>query len=592
MENVWYNEYRPKKFEDVLGQDLAVTVLSNAIITKRVKNGYLLSGSRGVGKTTLARIFANNLNSIDKNPQANIDIYEMDAASNTSVDDVRLLIENASTPPLVGDYKVFIIDEVHMLSKSAMNALLKILEEPPVYLVFVFATTNPEKILPTILSRLIKLDLNNHTIEDLEKNLKRIANDKSMNIDDKSINLIAKKANGGQRDAINYLQTLNEYNLEEYNISNVSSILGVLPDELVKSIIYTVKSSNVTLEYKKNLISVIQKLQISPIAMINQILEDLLDKHFNSNTENSDLIAILADYVTLNLPVTNLIEVIAYLDLKYITKKELQEVSLNQQLNIIVDKKKELTEDKLLESKVTESTIEKVEIKKQEKIEIIDQIEQSEPTIQVSSDHFERIEKTEIVTNYNVLENDIEFQNVENNEIINDRLYEVTPSSDVIVNSNIINNSEVNLVQINKILQNLPKDKKAPTKFVNNITNFEILLKDNIITLSKKMKLPIELEENEVKYLEDKINGLIDNPVVLSYQYDKKINPVTIENKTDNIAPVTTSNESNEKIFYSVYNKRPKNVDENVPIITDPIPDPEVKVENDEDSGVHDLFDL
>jgi DNA polymerase III subunit gamma/tau len=305
MENVWYNEYRPKKFEDVLGQDLAVTVLSNAIITKRVKNGYLLSGSRGVGKTTLARIFANNLNSIDKNPQANIDIYEMDAASNTSVDDVRLLIENASTPPLVGDYKVFIIDEVHMLSKSAMNALLKILEEPPVYLVFVFATTNPEKILPTILSRLIKLDLNNHTIEDLEKNLKRIANDKSMNIDDKSINLIAKKANGGQRDAINYLQTLNEYNLEEYNISNVSSILGVLPDELVKSIIYTVKSSNVTLEYKKNLISVIQKLQISPIAMINQILEDLLDKHFNSNTENSDLIAILADYVTLNLPVTN-----------------------------------------------------------------------------------------------------------------------------------------------------------------------------------------------------------------------------------------------------------------------------------------------
>jgi DNA polymerase-3 subunit gamma/tau len=240
----WYNQYRPANFDTVIGQILVKQVLQNAITKNKIKHSYLLSGPKGTGKTTLARIFANTLNGViasnltetEVNTEAKIDIIEMDAASNTGIDDIRSLIDNAQNPPLIGKYKIYIIDEVHMLSKSAMNALLKILEEPPVYLIFLLCTTNPEKLLPTVLSRLTHLKLTSHTLTDLTENLAKIAKSENMKIDQESLKLIAKRANGGQRDAINLLETLSSYELSEYTLAETASLLGIVPDKIFENL--------------------------------------------------------------------------------------------------------------------------------------------------------------------------------------------------------------------------------------------------------------------------------------------------------------------------------------------------------------------
>ncbi len=233
----WYNKYRPQSFEEVLGQDLVKTVLLNALQKDKIKQAYLLSGPKGVGKTTLARIFARSLNNINENPENQIDIIELDAASNTGIDNIRQLIESSKNPPISGPYKVYIIDEVHMLSKPAMNALLKILEEPPNYLVFLLATTNPEKLLPTVLSRLTKLSLTAHTAADITSKLVEISQKEALQIDQKAISLIAQRAQGSHRDSINLLETVASYGLDKYTEREVAEILGILPQDFLFNIL-------------------------------------------------------------------------------------------------------------------------------------------------------------------------------------------------------------------------------------------------------------------------------------------------------------------------------------------------------------------
>lgn len=211
-------KYRPQTFDDVVGQRALADTLKRAITSHKLASAYLFCGPRGVGKTTCARIFAKAINCMNPhkdgeacnacesclsfNEQRSMNIQELNAAANNSVENVRAIIDQVRIPPQLGKYKVIILDEVHMLSASAANALLKTLEEPPSYVIFILATTEKQKILPTILSRCQIFDFNRMEIEDITGNLKMVAGKEGITYEENALNLIAQKADGGMRDAL------------------------------------------------------------------------------------------------------------------------------------------------------------------------------------------------------------------------------------------------------------------------------------------------------------------------------------------------------------------------------------------------------
>ncbi len=249
MENyiVSARKYRPMTFDTVVGQEALTTTLKNAIQSGRLAHAYLFCGPRGVGKTTCARIFAKTINCLNPQPngeacgecesckafneQRSYNIHELDAASNNSVEDIRVLIEQVRIPPQIGKYKVFIIDEVHMLSQAAFNAFLKTLEEPPQHAIFILATTEKHKILPTIMSRCQIYDFKRMGVNDIVGHLKHVAAQENMTVEDAALNIIAQKADGGMRDAlsifdqvasfcggnITYQQTIENLNVLDYD---------------------------------------------------------------------------------------------------------------------------------------------------------------------------------------------------------------------------------------------------------------------------------------------------------------------------------------------------------------------------------------
>jgi DNA polymerase-3 subunit gamma/tau len=211
-------KYRPSSFDAVVGQQALTTTLKNAVASGKLAHAYLFCGPRGVGKTTCARIFAKVINCTNPTPdgdacgecesckafaeQRSLNIFELDAASNNGVEHIKNLMEQTRVPPQVGKYKVFIIDEVHMLSSSAFNAFLKTLEEPPAHVVFILATTEKHKILPTILSRCQVYDFERMTVPNIIAHLKHVADDQGITYEEEALNLIAEKADGGMRDAL------------------------------------------------------------------------------------------------------------------------------------------------------------------------------------------------------------------------------------------------------------------------------------------------------------------------------------------------------------------------------------------------------
>ena len=237
-------KYRPTTFDSVVGQSTLTTTLKNAIATGKLAHAFLFCGPRGVGKTTCARIFANTIHCEHPTAdgeacnecescrafaeQRSLNIYELDAASNNSVDDMRMLIEQVQVPPQVGRYKVFIIDEVHMLTTQAFNAFLKTLEEPPAHAIFILATTEKHKILPTILSRCQIYDFNRMEVPDIVNHLKGVAEKEGIAYEEEALSVIARKADGGMRDALSIFDQVASFSAGNITYKKVIEDLNIL----------------------------------------------------------------------------------------------------------------------------------------------------------------------------------------------------------------------------------------------------------------------------------------------------------------------------------------------------------------------------
>ena len=240
-------KYRPMTFDSVVGQSALTTTLKNAVKSGKLAHAYLFCGPRGVGKTTCARIFAKAINCQHPtadgeacnecesckafNEQRSYNIFELDAASNNSVENIKTLMDQTRIPPQIGKYKVFIIDEVHMLSTAAFNAFLKTLEEPPAHVIFILATTEKHKILPTILSRCQIYDFERMTVQEITGHLKAVALKEGINFEEEALNLIAEKADGGMRDALSIFDQATSFSQGNITFQKVTEDLNVLDSE-------------------------------------------------------------------------------------------------------------------------------------------------------------------------------------------------------------------------------------------------------------------------------------------------------------------------------------------------------------------------
>jgi DNA polymerase-3 subunit gamma/tau len=260
-------KYRPATWEQVIGQDAITETLQRSIDSGHLAQAYLFCGPRGVGKTTCARIFAKQINVSDNDEDNDyaFNIFELDAASHNSVDDIRNLIDQVRIPPQTGKYKVYIIDEVHMLSSNAFNAFLKTLEEPPKYAVFILATTEKHKILPTILSRCQIYDFHRITVADMVRQLTEIAEKEGVQFEEEALHIIANKADGAMRDALSIFDQLVSFTSGKLTAASVRESLNVLDRDFYFQFVTHFQNADIS----------------SSLLLFNQILEQGFDgQHF------------------------------------------------------------------------------------------------------------------------------------------------------------------------------------------------------------------------------------------------------------------------------------------------------------------------
>ena len=298
-----YRKYRPSNFDEVVGQTHIIQTLKNAIIQNRIAHAYLFCGPRGTGKTSIAKIFAKTLNCTNSQDApcgicenckmaangSHPDIIEIDAASNNGVDEVRNLIDKVKYAPMQGKYKIYIIDEVHMMTSGAFNALLKTIEEPPAHVIFIFATTEPNKVLPTIISRCQRFDFNKVSVNDIKYRLSVVCKNEGIEIDQDGLTLIAQLADGGMRDALSILDQCVAYCTTHIDVNDIRKIYGVITSEDIGQLFSSV--------YKKDVDSFIKDIQkYSDMGMdIKRLTADFIhmlkDSLILDYSENSTLVS-------------------------------------------------------------------------------------------------------------------------------------------------------------------------------------------------------------------------------------------------------------------------------------------------------------
>lgn len=297
-------KYRPLGFEEVVGQEHITTTLKNAIDNNKLAQALLFCGPRGVGKTTCARIVARMINGFEEKVEVNsLNIFELDAASNNSVEDIRNLIDQVRYPPQFGKYKVYIIDEVHMLSNSAFNAFLKTLEEPPSYAIFILATTEKHKVIPTILSRCQIFDFNRIQVSDIAKQLKKVADREAINVEEEALHLIAQKADGALRDGLSIFDLMVTFSSgSQVTFKDVLNNLHILDYDYYFKIIDGLLAENAT----------------EPLLLLDEIMRKGFDGH--------NFISGLSEHFR-NLLVSKDVRTISLMEVPDSTKKKYQEQS-------------------------------------------------------------------------------------------------------------------------------------------------------------------------------------------------------------------------------------------------------------------------
>ena len=295
-------KYRPNSFDEVIGQDHVVQVIKNSIEQERVHQAFLFSGTRGVGKTTIARLLAKCLNcmsseaptsqpcnkcesSISIQEGKSIDFLEIDAASRTGVEHMRELLSSVHTSPSVSRFKIFLIDEVHMLSKGSFNALLKTLEEPPSHVIFLMATTDPEKVPKTVISRCLQLNLKTVSRNNLQEHFRKICEKEGINSDDESLSLVAKSAEGSVRDGLTLLDQAIAHGNGKLVADDVKKLLGTIDDSLIYELLDSITDGRKEDAFKT--LNNIEKLNPDYEALLKDLISNIHEVSLHQVLENS-----------------------------------------------------------------------------------------------------------------------------------------------------------------------------------------------------------------------------------------------------------------------------------------------------------------